>query len=131
MTNRYEFTVESRKAYEELPTSLAIYQQLDGKIVPLLFSDGICKSTGKTREELYNMSIREVYGDVHVADIYKLADDTFNCIKSSSSMNTNFRTRFNSEEDYKLINCKCYKKEMQKNFKLSFFEFNEIHRLLE
>ncbi len=46
----YIFPEEIRKAVEAMPTALVYDQLIDGKVVPLLISDGFCKLVGMDRE---------------------------------------------------------------------------------
>ena len=46
----YIFPEELRKAYEAQPIALVYDQLIDGKVVPLLVSDGFCDLVGMDRE---------------------------------------------------------------------------------
>ena len=46
----YTFPDEIRKAYEALPAAMVFDQFIDGKVVPLLISDGFCELIGMDRE---------------------------------------------------------------------------------
>ena len=46
----YHFPKEIRRAYETQPAALVYDQFIDGKVVPLLVSDGFCELVGMDRE---------------------------------------------------------------------------------
>ena len=45
----YQFPNEIRRAYEAQPVALVYDQLIDGKVVPLLVSDGFCELVGLDR----------------------------------------------------------------------------------
>ncbi len=45
----YQFSDEMRKAYESLPVAIVYDQYIDGKVVPILVSDGFCRLVGMDR----------------------------------------------------------------------------------
>ena len=47
----YQFPEEIRTAYESMPAALVYDQLIDGKVVPLLVSDGFCELVGMSREQ--------------------------------------------------------------------------------
>ena len=56
----YQFPEDSRKTYESMQIPFAVYQDIGGKIVPLLVSDGLCLQLGIDREKL--MKSAKAYG---------------------------------------------------------------------
>ncbi|WP_201346804.1 GGDEF domain-containing phosphodiesterase, partial [Lactobacillus nasalidis] len=52
MTKLYQFSAANRKSYEQLNFALAVYQEAEGKLVPLLVSDGLCQLYQLGRDEL-------------------------------------------------------------------------------
>ena len=63
--DRYIYSAERRQALESLPIALAVYQYLQGRIITLLVSEGMCRMFGATRTELIDHMDRDMFGSVH------------------------------------------------------------------
>ena len=75
----YQFSDEFRQAYESMTIPIVIDQFIDGKVVPLLVSDGFCRLTGLDREKALSLMGEGQYYLVHPDDAGKvlLASDDF------------------------------------------------------
>ena len=57
----YQFSEEERKHLEQMPTSLVVYQYADGKVYPLVVSDGYREMFRlPDREETYRLLSEDV-----------------------------------------------------------------------
>ena len=53
----YQFPEEIRRAYEAQPIAIVYDQLINGKVVPLLVSDGFCKLVGMDRAQAMKDSL--------------------------------------------------------------------------
>ena len=65
----YIFPDDIRKAYESLPAALVFDQYIDGRVVPLLISDGFCRLVGMERESAMQWFARGQFERVHPDDV--------------------------------------------------------------
>ena len=65
----YVFPEELRRAYEAMPTALVYDQYLDGKVVPLLVSDGFCKLVGMERAVVMDWFSESQFERLHPDDV--------------------------------------------------------------
>ena len=65
----YIFPDDIRKAYESLPAALVFDQYIDGRVVPLLVSDGFCKLVGMERESAMQWFAKGQFERVHPDDV--------------------------------------------------------------
>ena len=49
-TFMYTFPEDLKRAYESSPLSFVYYQNIGGRAVPVLASDGFCRNAGMSRE---------------------------------------------------------------------------------
>ncbi|MBR2676590.1 MAG: EAL domain-containing protein [Solobacterium sp.] len=71
----YVITDEQRAAMEALPQPIAIYQYVDGQIVPLLLSDGFCDLFDyANREDAYRDLTENLYRDLHPDDAARIKE---------------------------------------------------------
>lgn len=52
MTKLYQFSKANRESYERINFALAVFQEVEGKLVPILVSDGLCRLYQLSREDL-------------------------------------------------------------------------------
>ena len=52
MTKLYQFSKANRESYERINFALAVFQEVEGKLVPILVSDGLCRLYQLSREVL-------------------------------------------------------------------------------
>ena len=64
----YQFPEDLRKAYESSPLSFVYYQNIDGRSVPLLVSDGFCRHAGVSRESALEWLENGLFELVHPDD---------------------------------------------------------------
>lgn len=69
----YTFPEEIRKAYEAQPIALVYDQLIDGKVVPLLVSDGFCKLVGMDREHAIAWFAEGQFERLHPDDVGRVA----------------------------------------------------------
>ncbi len=65
----YIFPEEMRKNYESSPLSFVYYQNIDGKAVPVLASDGFCANTGMSRDNVLEWLETGMFVRMHPDDV--------------------------------------------------------------
>lgn len=74
----YQFPDDLRRAYESSPVSMVYYQDIDGKAVPVLASDGFCLKCGVDREHVLDWIRIGMFERMHPDDVgmvSKVSDD--------------------------------------------------------
>ena len=77
----YIFPEEMRKALESSAVSFVYYQDIDGKGVPVLASDGFCRNSGMPREYVLEWLSRGMFERMHPDDVgivYRISEDFLN-----------------------------------------------------
>ena len=69
----YTFPGELRKAYEAQPIAFVYDQFVDGKVVPLLVSDGFCELVGMDREHAMTWFSKGQFERLHPDDVGRVA----------------------------------------------------------
>lgn len=69
----YHFSDELRSAYESLSIPLVVHQYEDGRIIPLLVSEGFCRLAVLDRDKALRMMENSQYDRVHPDDAGKVA----------------------------------------------------------
>ena len=72
---RYSFDQHTQAAYEQSVVPVGIYQLVDGHVVTLVASDGLCELFGyETRAEAVERMDRDMYWNVHPDDAKRVSD---------------------------------------------------------
>ena len=97
----YIFPEELRKAYEAQPIALVYDQLIDGKVVPLLVSDGFCDLVGMDREHAMAWFLEGQFERIHPDDVGRVAHVSVEFANHRSGYDLAFRTRH--EDGYHVI----------------------------
>ncbi len=89
----YVFPGEIRKVYEAIPIPMVFYQFIDGKVVPLLVSDGFCRLVELDREKTMKWLIGGQFERIHPDDAGKVAHVSDDFAHHRSGYNVLFRAR--------------------------------------
>ena len=65
----YIFPEELRRAYESSPLSYVYYQNINGRAVPVLASDGFCQNTGMSRDKVLTWLKAGLFERMHPDDV--------------------------------------------------------------
>ncbi len=101
--DRYVFTVERRQALEGVPLALAVYQFVQGKIVTLLVSDGMCSLYGIQREDLIDSMDHDMFARVHPEDVEMVATLGYRFATREGPYNIVYRTHLDTYPDYRTL----------------------------
>lgn len=89
----YQFPEEIRKAYESQPAALVYDQLIEGKVVPLLVSDGFCELVGLDREQAMEWFRDGQFERLHPDDVGRVLRVSAEFAKKQSDYDLIFRTR--------------------------------------
>ena len=89
----YRFSDEERKAYEAFAAPAVFYQYTDGKIMPVLLTDGFCRLMGLERETADKMFPGSVYDRIHPEDAPVVAHVSEEFANHRSEYDLVFRAR--------------------------------------
>lgn len=97
----YIFPDDIRSAYEALPVALVFDQYIDGKVVPLLVSDGFCELVGMDRASAMAWFSNGQFERIHPDDVGNVASVSKGFINHSCGYDVIFRSLHNG--DYRFI----------------------------
>ena len=89
----FVFPDDMRKAYEAVPIPQVIYQFIDGKVVPLLVSDGFCRLVEMDREETMKLLAGGQFERIHPDDAGHVAHVSNGFAHHRGGYNVFFRAR--------------------------------------
>ena len=89
----YQFPEEIRKAYEAQPAALVYDELIDGKVVPLLVSDGFCELVGMDRAHAMEWFREGQFERIHPDDVGRVARVSAEFANKRSGYDLVFRTR--------------------------------------
>lgn len=99
---RYCFDQHTQEAFEHCVVPIGIYQVVDGRVVTLVASDGLCELFGyKTRAEAVEKMNRDMYWNVHPDDVRRVEDAAAAFITEDRPYNLVCRVM--AENGYRLI----------------------------
>lgn len=96
----YIFPEEMRKSYESSPISFVYYQEIEGKAVPLLASEGFCRNTGMDRENLLTWLSEGMYERMHPDDVGVMVKISQDFLHREGPYDVVFRCRIGNDYQY-------------------------------
>ncbi|MBE5789474.1 MAG: EAL domain-containing protein [Clostridiales bacterium] len=94
----YTFPKEMREALESCKASFVYYQNIDGKAVPVLASDGFCQNTGMPREHVLEWLQRGMFERMHPDDVGLVSRVSDEMLRQEGSYDVIFRCRLSAIE---------------------------------
>lgn len=94
----YTFPKEMREALESCKASFVYYQNIDGKGVPVLASDGFCQNTGMPREHVLEWLQRGMFERMHPDDVGLVSRVSDEMLRQEGSYDVIFRCRLSAIE---------------------------------
>ena len=88
----YQFPDDLRRFYESMRIPFAMYQYLDGKIVPVLVSDGFCAQMDMDREKLMALLQAGQYETMHPDDAGRVLQTAKGFAEHKNSYDVFFRS---------------------------------------
>ena len=96
----YIFPEEMRKSYESSPLSFVYYQEIEGKIVPLLASEGFCRNAGIERDNLLTWLSEGMFERMHPDDVGVMVKISQDFIHREGPYDVIFRCRIGNDYQY-------------------------------
>ena len=96
----YIFPEEMRRSYESSPLSFVYYQEIEGKAVPLLASEGFCRNTGMDRENLLTWLSEGMYERMHPDDVGVMVKISQDFLHREGPYDVIFRCRIGNDYQY-------------------------------
>ena len=90
---KYVFSDELREAYESSPLSFVYYQNINGKAIPILFSEGFCRNTGVPREIISEWLVNGMFERMHPDDVGVMSQISDDFLHQRGKYDTVFRCR--------------------------------------
>ena len=94
----YVFPEGLKKAYESSVISFVFYQNIDGKAVPILVSDGFCRNTGMQRESVIPWLKAGMFERMHPDDVGIVSAVSENFLNKRSGYDVVFRCQIGSAD---------------------------------
>ena len=120
----YQFSDESRKAYESMTVPLVIHQFENEKVIRLLVSDGFCHLTGLSRQRALEMMGASTYSRVHPDDAGKVAKVSDDFAHHRGNYDQLIRCRH--EDGYHLLHVIGYWQTMPDGTELAFLTYTDV-----
>ena len=99
----YQFSSLYQGALEAFPHALGVYQYVDGNIITLLVSDGLCRLIGLERAALIKRMNEDMFASVHPDDQELLAKLGYDSMTKESPYDVVYRSRLSGHDDYRLV----------------------------
>ena len=96
----YSFPAEMRKNYECSPLSFVYYQNIDGKGVPILASDGFCRKTGMSRDRVLKWLEAGLFVRMHPDDVGIVSEISDKFLRQQGPYDVVFRCRIGEQYEY-------------------------------
>lgn len=122
----YLFSNDHRAAYEMFPMPLGIFQYINGKVVTLLVSDGLCNFIGEERSQLIDHFNNNMFGNVHPDDAEMLARLGYRFATKQDSYDITYRTKLYGQNEYRYVHAVGQFRLMEDGTNLAFIEYLDI-----
>lgn len=96
----YVFPNDMKAAYESSPLSFVYYQNIDGKAMPVLASDGFCKKTGMTRDQVLTWLATGMFERMHPDDVGVVSKASDEFLNKAGPYDVVFRCRIGGRYEY-------------------------------
>ena len=99
----YAFPDDIRNTYEAMKLPLAFYQDIGGRLVPLLVSDGFCALVSLDRQRLIRQQEASTFDFLHPDDAGRVASAVREFRQGGANYDIIYRARFNMGDAYRYI----------------------------
>lgn len=97
----YQFDETTKKILEESVIPFAVFQQITGRVVPLLVSDGFCVFFKVGREPAMEELAHHLFDSDHQDDVARLGNAVFSFAKEEGDLDLLFRSKVG--DGYKIV----------------------------
>ncbi len=121
----YQFPEELRANYESMRIPFAAYQFLDGKVIPLLVSDGLCEQLDHiSREKLIHLLQEGLYDSIHPDDVGRVARISMGFARHETGYNVFFRRKH--DDGYHAVHAVGYWQAMPDGEEVAFLTYQDM-----
>ncbi len=104
---KYRFSAEQRSLLERMTIPLAVFQYLEQRIVPLVFSKGFCAMLGyEGPDQAYLDLERDLFLDIHDDDKSMVAASALRAVRGDGHFDVVYRTKQRNGPDHRIIHAK-------------------------
>ena len=125
----YIFPEEIKRVYESSPLSFVYYQNIDGKAVPVLASDGFCRNTGMERDHVLKWLSVGMYERMHPDDVGTVSRISDAFLRGEGGYDVIFRCRIKGQ--YAYIHGNGQWQEMPDGTKLAVIQYQNVSNTKE
>ena len=129
ISRTYQFSEEIRKAYEAQPLALVYDQYIDGKVVPLLMSEGFLELVGMDREHAMKWFEKGQFERIHPDDAGRVMKVSEDFIHHCGVYDVVFRSRH--EDGYHFIHAMGKWQIMEDGTELALLSYADVSRSTE
>ena len=122
----YQFPEPLRTAYESMQIPFVAYQNAEGKILPVLVSDGFCSQMEMSRKKLMSLLKAGKYETMHPDDAGRIRQVTKGFADHRNGYNVFFRSRH--ADGYHYIHAVGYWHTMPDGTELAFLTYQDVSR---
>ncbi len=97
----YQFDETTEKYLKDCCIPFAVFQQVNGRVIPLLFSDGACELFAVSRERAMDELTHHLFDNDHPDDVARLGNAVLSFAKEESNLDLLFRAK--SGEGLKIV----------------------------
>ena len=122
----YTFPDAMRRDYESMPVPLAYYQNVGGKPMALLVSDGLCRLMRTDRPRLIRLLNESLFDRVHPDDAGRLARITGEFARHLCGYDVIYRVKYARDEDFRYVHSVGRWQTMPDGTELAVFVYSDV-----
>ena len=123
----YQFADKSRKALEQLSLPLAVFQNTDGKNVPLLVTDGFCALMGVERTRMMKEQESSKFGRIHPEDVGRISQAVMDFWKKQADYDVIYRVR-QADNEYHFVHSVAFWWPVDEQTELIMVIYLDLHK---
>ena len=100
---KYQYSKAALQVLERSVIPFAVYQSVDGQIVPLVISAGFCNLYGIAKEEAYELMSHNMYRDIHPDDKDRLIAAVSRFATEDVGLKVVYRIKTAKRKDYMVV----------------------------
>ena len=100
---KYQYSKAALQVLERSVIPFAVYQRVDGQIVPLVISAGFCNLYGIAKEEAYELMSHNMYRDIHPDDKDRLIAAVSRFATEDVGLKVVYRIKTAKRKDYMVV----------------------------
>ena len=123
----YQFSDKNRKTLEQLALPLAIFQNVDGKNIPVLVTEGFCALLGVERDRVMKEQESSKFDRIHPADVGRIAQAVNEFWSKQSNYDVIYRVR-QADNEYHYVHSIAFWWPMDEETELIVVIYLDLHK---